>query len=142
MGYKNYILVGHCVGGLIALETAQYLRNKGISVSDVTLISTGIPKRKENTILADASDEIFRNALHSSLDNELLLERIFARVIGADAYKAGYQVSDERLQQYIEYISRCGSGEITVKALCETGGEYEDVAEEFRRSPAIQFQKG
>ena len=133
MGYKNYILVGHCVGGLIALETAQYLRNKGISVSDVTLISTGIPKRKENTILADASDEIFRNALHSSLDNELLLERIFARVIGADAYKAGYQVSDERLQQYIEYISRCGSGEITVKALCETGGEYEDVAEEFRR---------
>lgn len=71
--------------------------------------------------------------MHSSLDNELLLERIFARVIGADAYKAGYQVSDERLQQYIEYISRCGSGEITVKALCETGGEYEDVAEEFRR---------
>ena len=79
MGYKNYILVGHCVGGLIALETAQYLRNKGISVSDVTLISTGIPKRKENTILADASDEIFRNALHSSLDNELLLERIFCK---------------------------------------------------------------
>lgn len=133
MGYKNYILVGHCVGGLIALETAQYLRNKGISVSDVTLISTGIPKRKENTILADASDEIFRNALHSSLDNELLLERIFARVIGADAYKAGYQVSDERLQKYIEYISRWGSGEITVQALCKTGGEYEDVAEEFRR---------
>jgi len=133
MGYKNYILAGHCVGGLIALETAQYLRNKEISVSDVTLISTGIPKRKENTILANASDEIYRNALHSSLDNELLLERIFARVIGADAYKAGYQVSDERLQQYIEYISRCGSGEITVKALCETGGEYEDVAEEFRR---------
>lgn len=70
--------------------------------------------------------------MQSSLDNEILLERIFAKLIGADAYKAGYQVDEERLQQYIEYIVNQGTGDITVEALCNTGGKFEDVAEEFR----------
>ena len=83
-------------------------------------------------ILSQATDEIYRKTLQSSLDNEILLERIFAKLIGADAYKAGYQVDEERLQQYIEYIVDQGTGDITVEALCNTGGKFEDVAEEFR----------
>lgn len=132
LGYSNYILVGHCVGGLIALETAQYLQKKNVQVSDVTLISSNIPKQKNQTILSQATDEIYRKTLQSSLDNEILLERIFAKLIGADAYKAGYQVDEERLQQYIEYIVDQGTGDITVEALCNTGGKFEDVAKEFR----------
>lgn len=132
LGYSNYILIGHCVGGLIALETAQYLQKKNVQVSDVTLISSNIPKQKNQTILSRATDEIYRKTLQSSLDNEILLERIFAKLIGADAYKAGYQVDEERLQQYIEYIVDQGTGDITVEALCNTGGKFEDVAEEFR----------
>lgn len=132
LGYSNYILIGHCVGGLIALETAQYLQKKNVQVSDVTLISSNIPKQKNQTILSQATDEIYRKTLQSSLDNEILLERIFAKLIGADAYKAGYQVDEERLQQYIEYIVDQGTGDITVEALCNTGGKFEDVAEEFR----------
>lgn len=131
-GYSNYILIGHCVGGLIALETAQYLQKKNVQVSDVTLISSNIPKQKNQTILSQATDEIYRKTLQSSLDNEILLERIFAKLIGADAYKAGYQVDEERLQQYIEYIVDQGTGDITVEALCNTGGKFEDVAKEFR----------
>lgn len=132
LGYSNYILIGHCVGGLIALETAQYLQKKNVQVSDVTLISSNIPKKKNQTILSQATDEIYRKTLQSSLDNEILLERIFAKLIGADAYKAGYQVDEERLQQYIEYIVDQGTGDITVEALCNTGGKFGDVAEEFR----------
>lgn len=132
LGYSNYILIGHCVGGLIALETAQYLQKKNVQVSDVTLISSNIPKQKNQTILSQATDEIYRKTLQSSLDNEILLERIFAKLIGADAYKAGYQVDEERLQQYIEYIVDQGTGDITVEALCNTGGKFEDVAKEFR----------
>lgn len=97
LGYSNYILIGHCVGGLIALETAQYLQKKNVQVSDVTLISSNIPKQKNQTILSQATDEIYRKTLQSSLDNEILLERIFAKLIGADAYKAGYQVDEEVL---------------------------------------------
>lgn len=102
------------------------------SFSDVTLISSNIPKQKNQTILSQATDEIYRKTLQSSLDNEILLERIFAKLIGADAYKAGYQVDEERLQQYIEYIVDQGTGDITVEALCNTGGKFEDVAKEFR----------
>lgn len=127
LGYSNYILIGHCVGGLIALETAQYLQKKNVQVSDVTLISSNIPKQKNQTILSQATDEIYRKTLQSSLDNEILLERIFAKLIGADAYKAGYQVDEERLQQYIEYIVDQGTGDITVEALCNTGGKFEVV---------------
>ncbi len=132
LGYSNYILIGHCVGGLIALETAQYLQKNNVRVSDVTLISTNIPKRKDQTILSDSTDEIYQKTLQSSLDNEILLERIFAKLIGADSYKAGYTVDEERLQQYIEYIVKQGTGDITVEALCNTGGEFDDVAKEFR----------
>lgn len=52
LGYSNYILIGHCVGGLIALETAQYLQKKNVQVSDVTLISSNIPKQKSNYFIA------------------------------------------------------------------------------------------
>ncbi|WP_050607297.1 non-ribosomal peptide synthetase [Clostridium niameyense] len=133
LGYSKYILIGHCVGGLIALEAAHYLKNKGKCVSDVTLISAGIPRKKEKTILSDTTDEIYKKTLQSSLDNELLLERIFAKLINANEYKAGYTIDEERLQKYIEYLSRKGTGDITVEALCNGEGEYEDVAAEFCR---------
>lgn len=134
LGYDSYILVGHCVGGLIALETAHYLSDNKISVSDVTLISSGIPRKKDKTILAETTDKIYQKTLQSSLDNELLLERIFAKLINADEYKAGYTVNEERLQKYIEYVSKKGTGDITVEALCKTYEEkdFEDVADEFR----------
>lgn len=37
LGFTEYTLIGHCVGGLIALETAHYLKDKGKNVSSVTL---------------------------------------------------------------------------------------------------------
>lgn len=134
LGYANYILVGHCVGGLIALESAKYLRANRLSVSDVTLISSGIPKKKNNTILSSVSDELYRKTLYSALDNELLLERIFAKLIDANEYKAGYTTNEERLQKYIEHISQKGTGDITIEALCDIENKegFEDVAMEFR----------
>ena len=32
LGFTEYTLIGHCVGGLIALETAHYLKDKGSSL--------------------------------------------------------------------------------------------------------------
>ena len=49
LGYSNYILIGHCVGGLIALEAAEFLTENGLKVSDVTLISATMQRRKKNT---------------------------------------------------------------------------------------------
>ncbi|MHB8064070.1 MAG: thioesterase domain-containing protein, partial [Ruminiclostridium sp.] len=133
LGYSNYILMGHCVGGLIALEAAEYLREYGLNVSDVTLISATIQKSKDKTAFSELTDRIYDRALKSSLENELLLERTFAKLINADEYKAGYTTSEDTLEKCIEYIVQEGNGEVTAEALCNLHGEYNDVAEEFRK---------
>lgn len=133
LGYSNYILMGHCVGGVIALEAAEYLREYGLKVSDVTLISATIQKSKDNTAFSGLTDRLYDRALKSSLENELLLERTFAKLINADEYKAGYTTGEETMEKCIDYIVREGNGEVTAEALCNLRGEFEGVAEEFRR---------
>jgi pyochelin synthetase len=133
LGYSNYILMGHCVGGVIALEAAEYLREYGLKVSDVTLISATIQKSKDNTAFSGLTDRLYDRALKSSLENELLLERTFAKLINADEYKAGYTTGEETMEKCIDYIVREGNGEVTAEALCNLRGEFEEVAEEFRR---------
>lgn len=117
LGFTEYTLIGHCVGGLIALETAHYLKDKGKNVSSVTLLSTSIPHKKEETVLADLDMKIFETAVQTSLYNELLLERTYASLIDADIKKAGHQVDNDTLQQVIEYLIFNNGGNITVQAV-------------------------
>lgn len=133
LGYSNYILIGHCVGGLIALEAAEFLTENGLKVSDVTLISATMQRRKKNTTFSDLPDEIYYKALRTSLENELLLERTFAKLINADVNKAGYTTPEKTLEKCINYIVTEGNGEITAEALCNLTGEFQNVAEEFKR---------
>lgn len=133
LGFTEYTLIGHCVGGLIALETAHYLKDKGKSVSSVTLLSTSIPHKKEETVLADLDMKIFETAVQTSLYNELLLERTFASLIDADIKKAGHQVDNDTLQQVIEYLIFNNGGNITVQALCSLTGKFAEVGAEFQR---------
>lgn len=133
LGYSDYILIGHCVGGLIALETADYLQGHGLKVSDVTLLSATIRKRKINTTFELLSDEIYKKALRTSLENELLLERTFSKLINVNEEKAGYTISEDTLETCIEHIVKEGDGEVTAEALCNLQGEYQNVAEEFRQ---------
>lgn len=136
LGYSNYILMGHCVGGLIALEAAEYLGEYGLSVSDVTLISATIQMNKALTAFGGLTDEAYDKALKSSLENELLLERTFSKLINADEYKAGYKTSEDTLEKCIRYIVQEGDGVVSAQALCSLQGEFEEVAEEFRRLSA------
>lgn len=133
LGFTEYTLIGHCVGGLIALETAHYLKDKGKNVSSVTLLSTSIPHKKEETVLADLDMKIFETAVQTSLYNELLLERTFASLIDADIKKAGHQVDNDTLQQVIEYLIFNNGGNITVQALCSLTGKFAEVGAEFQR---------
>lgn len=132
-GYEEYVLIGHCVGGLIALETAHFLQDAGVNVSSVTMLSTSIAYKKEETALANVSDEAFHNSVETSLYNELLLERTFAGLISADIYKAGYEVDNDLLQKVIEDLIFNNDGNITVDALCGQTGEFELVGKEFTR---------
>lgn len=133
LGFAEYRLIGHCVGGLIALEAAHFLKDNGKIVSSVTLLSTSIPHKKQETMLADLNSEIFNNAVQTSLYNNLLLERTFASLIDADIKKAGHKVDNDTLQKVIEYLIFNNNGNITVKDLCSLTGEFAFVGEEFQR---------
>ena len=133
LGYKNYVLIGHCVGGLIALESAQYLKDNGLNVSDVTLISATIQKNKAQTAFGGLNDEIYYKALRTSLDNELLLERTFAKLINANELKAGYTITEEKMQEVIQYIVKELDANVSADTLCALDGDYKDVGDEFRR---------
>ncbi len=132
LGYSNYILIGHCVGGVIALEAAEYLRENGLKVSDVTLVSATIQRQKERTVFNDLPDEVYERALKSSLENELLLERTFAKLINANEMKAGYMIDDYTLEMSIRHIVKQGDAIVSADALCQLEGEFLAVAEEFR----------
>lgn len=106
---------------------------KGKNVSSVTLLSTSIPHKKEETVLADLDMKIFETAVQTSLYNELLLERTFASLIDADIKKAGHQVDNDTLQQVIEYLIFNNGGNITVQALCSLTGKFAEVGAEFQR---------
>ena len=133
MGYGNYILIGHCVGGVIALEAAELLRENGLCVSDVTLISATIQMQKEMTHYAELPDDIYERALETSLDNELLLERTFARLINANEYEAGYTTSDDDLEKCIEYLVKECDGVVSAEALCSLDGQYKDIGDNFTK---------
>lgn len=116
--YKDYKLyfIGHCIGGLIAIETAKELLKQGTEVDLVTMISTNIydgddKKREENFQI---------------LQSNLILEKVFGRLIGADVRKSGFTITDTKLMEAIRVI--CQKGKFVEEKLVELTGEYQEVA--------------
>ena len=111
---EEYILIGYCVGGWLALETARILVEKGKNVSRVITISSSL--------------------CGHNYDNELLLERAFGLSIGADIEKAGYLGSNDLLQKALEtYKEENGDKGISIGDLCALHGEYEILGMSFRK---------
>lgn len=105
---EQYILIGYCVGGWIAFETARILVEKGKNVAKVITISSSL--------------------CGHNYDNELLLERAFALSIGADIEKAGYIGSNSLLQEALEkFRNQNGERAISIEELCELNGKYRDI---------------
>lgn len=74
---SDYCLVGYCVGGYFALETAIKLRKHGVNVSKVVMISSELCNHK--------------------ISNELILEIAYGQAIGLDMKKAGYNIENGKL---------------------------------------------
>lgn len=111
---NQYILIGYCVGGWIAFETARILVERGKNVAKVVTISSSL--------------------CGHNYDNELLLERAFALSIGADIEKAGYIGSNTLLQRALEnFKTQNGDRAISIDELCTLSGEYEELAVGFKK---------
>ena len=107
-------LIGYCVGGWIAFETAKILVEKGCNVKKVITISSSL-------------------AGHN-FDNDLLLERAFGISIGANVEGAGYVGSNELIQEALNEVK--GGQEkrkITTEELCNLSGRYKEIGDGFKK---------
>lgn len=130
MPASHYEIIGYCMGGLIAIETARVLLEAGKEVTKVTTIDTSFGQRASEKFI---SNEAQLNLLKTTLGNELLMERAYGFMIGADVYAAGHTVNDELLKEAINHLGENNNGIITLEALCNLNGRYQPVAECYKR---------
>lgn len=112
-GYKQFKLIGYCMGGLLAIETARALLEAGCNVYPVVTIDT-IPIVLE-------------------MEGDLLMERSYGLMIGADVSKAGHVKSDNLVQQALELLKDKDNGYITENAIFNLSGELEELANCYKK---------
>lgn len=108
-GGSSFNLIGYCMGGLVAIETARVLMDYGIEVPLVTTIDTRL--------------------CDNQLENELLMERAFGILIGSDLAKAGHVVNDILMREALEKLDNIQSKEISNEILCSLSGPYESIGQ-------------
>ena len=119
-GENNFYLVGHCFGGLVAMETARCLNQKGMNTQVVMIDS---------------------KTCNNFEKNRLLLERGFGHLLHADAAKAGHVADETLLKKAIgEYIDNYGEFP-TEEALCNLDGEIGKCYRELRQIPVRERMK-
>ncbi|MBW6409613.1 non-ribosomal peptide synthetase [Clostridium weizhouense] len=112
-GASEFEVIGYCMGGLVALETARVLLESGAHVRRVITIDTGINEH--------------------DMESELLMERAFGTGIGADMYKAGHIIENDILKKALESIKKSNNNILSTEALCSLDGEFKEVGECYRK---------
>lgn len=108
---QSYRLVGYCVGGFVAMETAKVLIERGFNVEPVLAISSHL-------------------CLHS-IENQLLFESAYGVILGADIGKAGYRGEPKIIRSMLEEILKGENRTVSDEELCALSGEYKELGEAF-----------
>ncbi|WP_305072978.1 non-ribosomal peptide synthetase [Micromonospora okii] len=111
-GHERFHVVGYCMGGLVALEIARQLTEAGATVASLTIISSyGLPH---------------------TVEDDLVLEYVFARLVGADTEALGYP-DDARIARAFDAVLAATPGRVPSGALDALTGDDElaDVAARF-----------
>ncbi|TMR24783.1 amino acid adenylation domain-containing protein [Nonomuraea turkmeniaca] len=111
-GIDRVRLVGYCMGGLIATETARILTEAGVTVDALTVISS------------------YR--VPYEVEDDLVIEYAFARVLGADLAALGYP-TDDRLMAAAMETAVAGTGRLPDGAIAALNDRFADLAAGFRR---------
>lgn len=112
MDYEEYELIGYCMGGLVAVETAKCLMQEGKTVKPVVTIDT--------------------TPCDSRLKSELLMERTYGMLIGADVTACGYFEDEKLLKEALLSLIE-ENRDIETKDLLSLEGKYAPVAECYRK---------
>lgn len=117
---EKYYLVGHCFGGLAALETARELERNGIDAEVIMIDSR----------LCDSFER-----------NELLLERGFGMLLRSDVSVAGNSSDEELLREAIEEFRHREGVFPSENDLCSLSGKYDELGREFRALSEIPHRE-
>lgn len=114
----KYKLMGHCIGGLFTLEAAKVLKKLGKEVENVILI--------DNTVKITENRDI--SYITNVLNCDVILERMFGRLMNIDLNSAGYLIDDNRMNEVVEYLSS-NNIEFNEENLADMKNEFQDVGE-------------
>ncbi|WFE32726.1 non-ribosomal peptide synthetase [Micromonospora sp. WMMD975] len=95
-GATRFDVVGYCMGGLLALEVARQLTESGATVASLTIISS--------------------YSLPHTIEDELVLEYVFARLLHLDTEALGYPDDETTARAFQEVLART-PGRVPVGAL-------------------------
>lgn len=108
-GYESFCLIGYCMGGLVAVETAKNLMEAGVVVESVLTIDT--------------------TPADPRICNDILMERTFGMLLGADLTACGYLKEEELLKKALLKLLKEKEGPITVEDLSGLDGDFAPVGE-------------
>lgn len=116
-GYTQFKLIGYCMGGLVAIETARALLEAGANVLPVITIDT-IPIVLE-------------------MEGDLLMERSFGLMVGADVSKAGHVKRDEQVQMALEILKDKNNGFIMEEGIFSLDGDLKELANCYKKQKLL-----
>lgn len=116
-GYRRIQPIGYCMGGLVAIEAARTLIEYGIEVELVTTIDT-IPIVLE-------------------MEGDLLMERSYGLMVGADVVAAGHVKEDSMLTTALELLKEKENGLISEEMIFSLDGDLKALAECYSKQKMI-----
>lgn len=111
MNAESYEVIGYCVGGFLALETARVLLENGADVKNVVMIGSEL-------------------ATHM-IDNQVITEIAYGAAIGLDIRKAGYDIDISKMKDCMKDILKGEHRNIKNSELVRLSGEYKEYGELF-----------
>ena len=120
-GYQRIQPVGYCMGGLVAIEAARTLIEYGIEVEPVTTIDT-IPIVLE-------------------MEGDLLMERSYGLMVGADVVAAGHVKEDSMLTNALELLKDRENGLISEEMIFSLDGDLKALADCYRKQKMISQEE-
>jgi len=111
MKAESYEVLGYCVGGFLALETARILLENGANVKNVVMISS----------------ELATHMVH----NQMITEFAYGIAIGLDMRKAGYDIDIVKMKKCMEDILKGEHRNIKNSELIKLSGECKEYGKLF-----------
>lgn len=117
---SNFELIGHCVGGSIALEVANILKNKNENVEKVFIISSYLNKQ----LIVDNLNE---NDLSKLFKSNFLMSLVFSQLINDSLVnKSKININSKYISDVVQIIRDKNNGEFLDEYIIDIKGDYPD----------------